>query len=1019
MDKIRIYLQSIFNGETLSESEWTEFCQEFSLKKTDRTLKTLARLFELCNHQEETIPYLESILSFFSRTGDPDLSIIHLSRFLENSEDPAKNVKALVEEKNKIKLIGRIFAESIYFSEILIKMPDYYFWFYDNGYGKVKNRDEMLAELIEACSRVEDEEEKLEEMRRFKSKEVLRIGANDLMDISGMQTTTGEISNLADVCLEYALLHYKKILTRKHGELEETCRFCVISMGKLGGFELNYSSDIDIIYVCEGNGAASMSGIPYTEFYTQLAQKIMQAINATTAQGYCFRVDTRLRPEGAKGRLVPTLDGYKAYYETRGKTWERQALIKARLSAGDRELGDKFMELITPWVYRKYLTIAEIQAIKHLKTMIETRVTSEGNWKTEVKLGEGGIRDIEFMVQFLQLLNGGNYPELRTQNTLIALSRLLNVKFFSLEEVHFLEDAYIFLRNIEHKLQIFNYQQVHNLPTDPEEIEKIARQLGYQKTHGVSPGKIFEKEYQETTERVRTIFNRNFKELYTDNKNDRFFELIQMETYDENELKIFGEFGFEDPVKVYKLLHEFTAGSLRSRTFFIDILPHILAALSRCPDADMGLVNFVKILEAYRAYGTLFEVFSVHKSILDVFIKLCAYSQFLTDILIQNPGFMDLFTEPDVFAKPKKRTEIQTVLDNMITVGIPFTDALYQLRNMEYFRIGLRNILGLCDIRTTNWELSNLAEVILLNAFHWFKKSQDELKAPCHVDWAFILAGKIGGKELGFGGDIDAVFIYDTNNELKDDYYAKEHFIDIIMNVSNFLGMVTPQGKLYELDFRLRPSGKKSPLTNSLDSMKIYYKEKGEVWEKLFLTKARIIASSPVFKSRVRKTIDNFVFSKIKEDELREKTVDMRKRIAEAARIKNKDKTHLSFKKWYGGLLDIEFLAEYLVILNGRKNPRLRKKNTVAMWNALARYNVIPPEHAETAIEAYKFLRNVENIMRIVHNVSHDFLPEDEKQFNLLLSRLNMEQNSKEDFLQKYNEYTFLIRELYYTYLGG
>ncbi len=1016
------YLNDIICQNSSCSVNVSTFFSEFALNNTEAAIKHVVRLFELLGNDEEKISLIETVLSFFALTGDPDTALIHIVRFLEAVENPAEKLVKITSNKQNIKLIARFFSESIYFSNIIINNPEYFFDLIKKDFGKVKTREQMLEEMIKSSEKYNElSEERIEEMRRYKNRAVVRIGANDLIGVSNLQTTTGEISNLADVCLEFSTMHYKKVLAQKHGQIDNSCAFAIISMGKLGGFELNYSSDIDIIFVCEGKGNTSKTGITYVEYYTMLAKKITEAVGANSANGYCFRVDTRLRPEGSKGRLVPTLDYFRAYYETRGKTWERQALIKARPSAGNVKLGHKFMDLITPFVYRKYLSLNDIKAIKHLKSIIESRVTKEGNWETEVKLGQGGIRDIEFMVQFLQLLNGGNFPELRTQNTLIALTRLYDAGALSFEEMNFLEQAYIFLRNIEHKLQIWNYQQVHNLPTDFIQLEKIAIRMGYISQKNASAGEIFAKEYKETTDKVRKIFKTNFHDLFTSAPGKDLYSVILNEDYNSEEIKsVFTEMGFSQPIKVYKILHKFTRGPDKISTFFSGMLYDLLKELSTTPDPDMGLINFVKILESYKAYKTLFEIFSKNKETLKLFVKLCAYSQFLTDIVIRNPGILDLFTEPGVFRGTKTRLEIQTVLNNMISFEIPFEEAIHTLRNMENFRIGLRNIEGICDIRTTNLELTNLAHIIILSTFKHFKEELEAKKGKCKTAWAFIFLGKMGGRELGFGGDIDAFFVYDKNEEISQGYYANEFFALVINKTIRFLEKITPMGKLYEVDFRLRPAGSQSPICISLPAMEKHYHKKGEVWERLYLTKAHIVASSGDFKRRVRKIIEDFVYSRIKESVLKSETVKMRKKIAENVKVEKPGKMHLSFKKWYGGLLDIEFLAECLVILHGRKNKILRRKyNTISMLNALNRQGIITNEEKDIATQAYIFLRKVENILRVVHNYSYDYIPEDEKEIKLLLHRLNMQGQTRNDFLQKYNEYSFMIRELYFNYLGG
>ncbi len=466
----------------------------------------------------------------------------------------------------------------------------------------------------------------------------------------------------------------------------------MLAFGKHGGEELNYSSDIDLMFLYDADGAThgGLSSIGNDEFHARVASEVIRLLSAHTGHGQAYRVDARLRPEGKRGPLARSLASTLTYYDTLGRTWERQALIKVRPVAGDLELGVRFLQAIESFVYRKYLTFAEINEIKAVKRRIEQIASRAGLSHTEVKTGRGGIRDIEFTIQFLQLLNGGDIPELRQRTTLLAMEALERVGCLTDQEYRVLDDAYRFLRKTEHRLQLLFDLQTHQLPESPEELTKLALRMGYRRKSEIRNPKseirnpksendassdcgtriadLFLADYREKTEPTHRILEHLLHQTFAGEGGQAEPEsdlILDPNPEPETIRGVLGRYPFRDPQAAYQNLTQLAQEEVpflstrRCRHFLASIAPSLLRALAETPDPDMALVNLEKVTRSLGAKTILWELFSFNPPSLKLYVDLCAWSQFLSEILINNPGMIDELLDSLVLNQPRTAAELR------------------------------------------------------------------------------------------------------------------------------------------------------------------------------------------------------------------------------------------------------------------------------------------------------------------------------------------------------------------------
>jgi glutamate-ammonia-ligase adenylyltransferase len=788
-------------------------------------------------------------------------------------------------------------------------------------------------------------------LRRIKNREMLRIALRDVARLSPLEQTMYEITAVAEVCLHEVCEGWLAELTRRWGDPQTD--ICVIAMGKLGGEELNYSSDIDVFFAYGEDGALKPSFTRH-EFFARLAEKMIGTFTAASAAGPLFRIDLRLRPEGAAGPPVRSLESIENYYAGFGETWERMALIKSRAVAGSSELFYEFAHRLQPFVYPRSLTPDVLDEIAAIKARIERAIPDE--LERNVKLGRGGIREIEFTTQALQLLNGARHAFLQERNTLKALRALRQLDYLAPGEMESLSAAYRFLRDVEHRLQIAGEEQTHTLPAAGAERELIARSLGF------AGERDFDDALRAHTGAVRAIFEK-FLQGNTAVASVRNLALFQDIAGAERELRVLGQPGGSGHV------------SPRTRGLYAKLEPLLLAGLGGLADPDAALHRFVRFVERYGIRGLLFETLVTHPRLLELLLRLFDSGPFLTEILMRRPQLLEETTRTGTLGRALDVATHLAGLARREEAQLAPGDWARVYRRAQLLRIGLRDLLGFADIGQVQREYSALAEACVIH-------THQELGLDNAV--TVIAMGKFGGAELSYGCDLDIVLVGD------DPARASE--------LVKAMTTQTAEGILFPVDTRLRPEGDAGLLAVPLEAFRTYYKSRAQPWEIQALTKSRPVCGPEMER-----------FATLARESWREfsQRVDpmpaIREMHARVVRERAGPNPLLAFKTGIGGLMEFEFHIQGMQMRHGVWEP-----NTIRALDALAAAGEVTAGTVTRNREDYLFLRKCEAVIRRADNSSISSLPPEDMAQRQLGIRLGFD--DRESFIARYREARESIR---------
>ncbi len=955
---------------------------------------------------------------------------------------------------SQINLLAALFSGSQVLGNLLVAHPDWLSHL-DIEHLRFPRRDQGLRGEVQGWLKdlldARDYSSAFSRIREFKQREMLRIAARDLGRLSNVPEITREISDVADVCLGTVWQICHRQLTERFGRPShqdmngkwQPTQFCVLGMGKLGGQELNYSSDVDVLFLYsdEGNlfkpGTKSVTGgamkpvMSNHQFFTRLAEAFIAEVSRVAPEGTLFRIDLRLRPEGDSGPLCRSLESYENYYAQWGQTWERMMLIKARCVAGDKGLAAEFLETIQTFRYPRAINPDVLREIGAMKDRIENEVVRAGELDRNVKLGRGGIREVEFIAQSQQLLHAGKMPFLQGAQTLPALEKLAQYNLLAEAEAHSLRDAYCFLRDVEHRLQMEENLQTHTIPTNKPARERLAKLMGFPDTAK------FETARRNHTEKVRAIFDRLFKSEKSVAPEEKLpGEFTGAET---KWLELLAEHSFREPDKMIHLLREFVEGpgyvhiSARTVELARGLLPRLLAM---CPkrgtkrrekkvernarptlsDPDRVVTRLDSFIAAYGARSTLFELWNSTPPIFELLILLFDRSEFLAELAIRTPDMVDVLVTSGRLRQ--RKTSAETLRD--LRHGLNDADQKMWLRRYhqtELMRIGLRDILGLADPEQYLTELSALADACLQYAVEVTMRKQKLKTAP----FVIIGLGKLGGAEIDYGSDLDIVFVADTA--------AKNlpKLAQLALEVMDLVSARTELGILFQTDARLRPDGEKGLLVNTLVAYETYYRERAQLWEIQSLTRSRAVAGDTKLGNRFREmamALTDFSNSKGARAGDKKKGADsritssavlscftpdwkakihhMRMRIEKERTPAGKD--DLAIKTGRGGLMDAEFIAQTLCLQNG-----WHEANTLRALERGRDEGVLAD--AEKLIENYRQLRRVEGILRRWSYEGETVLPDEPEPYYRVSVRCGFA--TPEEFRAVLAKWRRVIREVY------
>lgn len=965
---------------------------------------------------------------------DPDMALNNLERFVRAARNPLALGTLFERDTDALPTLVQIMAASQHLSEVLVNDPEG-FDLLRLTEGAPAARQMLVDDITAEVAALDHDLAVLRALRRFKRRETLRIAYGDILREQPLSVVALQISYLADALLEAALRAAgRKIGTHRGtpmGPDGKPARFTILGMGKLGGLELNYSSDIDLIYLYDYDGKTDgKRSISNREFFEQLAREMSRLITERTELGSVYRVDLRLRPEGERGPMVVSLESAMRYYDLRGRTWERQAFIKARPVAGSLELGNEFLQTLTPWIYRRYLTAADIAGIKALKRRIEQQTHRAGASDREVKTGHGGIRDIEFVIQFLQLLNGGSLPEVRTGNTLEALARLEQVGCLTNQERTLLEENYSFLRKVEHRLQIMFDLQTHLLPSDDVELRKLALRMDYVDKPDHPALDSFVADYREKTQLNRRILDHLLHDAFSDEGGTaaEVDLVLDPNPQEERIAEVLGKYPFRDLKQTYRHLMALGEEKLRflstrrCRHFLASIAPQLLSAVAGTADPDLTLVNLGAVSDSLGGKGVLWELFSFNPPSLRMYVELCAYSPYLSSILTSNPGMIDSLMDSLVLDKLPDREWLEKTLAELCRAAEDIERILHSFKNDQQLCVGVRDILGKEDVQATTGSLSDIAQVCLaeiasreyaklVTRFGIPRVGEGGKRAGRPCEWVILGMGKFGGREMNYHSDLDLIFLYEEDGNTAPSpgmparqSTSNQHFFSelgqrIIKNASQ-LGAY---GRLYEVDARLRPTGKSGALATTFAELVRYFREgSGQLWERQALCKSRCVFGSPRGVRMAKAAVAKAAFGRRWRRQDAEEIRHMRKRMEGTA-------TAGDMKRGPGGIVDVEFLVQMLQLRHARANPKLRRPNTLQALKALYTEKVLDADDYELFDAGYRLLRTIEGRLRLMNSTARDQLPQDPTELAKLAHLLHYP--SSDGLLMDYENATRQIRQ--------
>jgi glutamate-ammonia-ligase adenylyltransferase len=894
--------------------------------------------------------------------------------------------------------------------------------------------EDLQREARRWASRVPQGDELLRRLRRFKGRGTLRLAVRDVWLGAPMELLGREQAALAEAIVRMALAALEPTLRQRWGAPEPE-GFVVLGLGKLGGEDLNWSSDVDLVYLHRGDGmtlGGASGSIPTVTYYTRLAEGLTRALSTTTEDGFCYRVDLDLRPQGRAGAAVVSLPALLHYYEQQGRTWERAALVKARVVAGDEELGREVLESLTPFVWRRHLDLEAVDALRDIKEQIDLRSSASGD---DVKLGPGGIREVEFFAGALQLLHGGRNPSLRVRSTPRALQRLGDAGLLSQSDVDALTEAYASLRRVENRLQMVEDRQTHRIPPPGAERERLAHGLGF------AGSEAFVAELQ----RHRGYVERAFRTLLGQEARGELPDepdlalALDDDVDDARRAEALQRRGFEEPgaalAAIHRLRRVLGAARLEEGVGPSRLARRLLRGCAQSADPDQALfylTEFVSALAAPAGYLRLFrERPAVTRRLLDLF----GQSAYLSAEFVRIPELLDQLVSWDTEALHKSSEQIRAELESRLTrvSGDPelALGSMRRFKNEEVLRVALGDISGELDVPEVARQLSALADGLLEQAvflaldYAQARWGIPRLRSGARAPLAVLGMGKLGGRELGYHSDLDLLFVYgsaageETTGGSSGRLGHHEWFARAAQRLLSLLTLQFREGRLYAVDTRLRPSGNQGPLVVSEEALVEHHTRRGQLWERQALVKARCVAGDVGYGERLlSEVLAPLVWSRPLPAEAAAEIHRLRMRMERE--VADESAERLNPKTGQGGLVDVEFATQYLQLLHGGELPSVRRTGTLEAIEALAAAGKLSRAEASELRQGYLFLRRVESRQRLVHGRALQHLPTGGRALQLLARRLGYGGlDPGEAFLAAYRQAVTRVRAVYGRVLQG
>ncbi len=841
--------------------------------------------------------------------------------------------------------------------------------------------EEALANILSEISASGTEEGVTEAslmsgLRQRKREAHVLIALCDLAQIFNTEATTGWLTDLAEACTGAAIRFLLcdadsagKIKLPDRDNPDKECGWIVLGMGKLGARELNYSSDIDLIVFIDETRPAI--GDPYecVDTFSRMTRRLVRILQDRTADGYVFRVDLRLRPDPGSTPLAIPVGAALHYYEGRGQNWERAAMIKARPVAGDREAGKQVLVELAPYVWRKYLDYAAIADVHSIKRQIHAHkghgdIAIRGH---NVKLGRGGIREIEFFVQTQQLIAGGRFPELRGNQTVPMLGKLAERGWISEKARDCLAKEYYFLRDVEHRIQMIADEQTHILPEDDEGFARVSHMMGYDDTAEfsevfLSALKVVEKHYAALFEQAPELGSSSGNLVFTGDVDDP------------GTLETLASMGYERPSDICRVIRTWHFGRYRAtqsaeaRERLTELTPALLQAFAATKRADESLLRFDGFLQGLPAGIQLFSLLQSNPRLLNLLVMIMSAAPRLAEIITRKPHVFDGLLDPAIFSEVPTRTYLEERLRAFLGAATDFEEVLDRLRIFaaeHRFLIGIRLLTSAIDGVRAGRTFSDLAELMIGKAFEVVEAELQRRHGTVKgARVALLSMGKLGSRELTAGSDVDLILLYDHDKDTDESdgdkpLAASQYYIRLTQRLIAALSAPTGEGVLYEVDMRLRPSGNKGPVATHIESFGKYQRTEAWTWEHMALTRARAIHGDAAFIDFITDEIDKVLSTKRDTRKIAKDVREMRDLIYQ----EKPPRDDWDFKLKPGGIVDLEFIAQFAVLVGKvAKTPRpLATEEVLAGLDP----SFADPATIDTLVEAHRFYTNLSQTIRL------------------------------------------------------
>ncbi len=801
-------------------------------------------------------------------------------------------------------------------------------------------------------------------LRTLRKRVMLSLIVRDISGLADLNEVMTTISSLADVAVSFALKRLSEWLSLQYGQAmgEESGipqDLIVVGMGKLGGHELNVSSDIDLIFVYPEDGETSgPRHISNHEYFTLLGKKLISALHENTPDGYVFRVDMRLRPYGDAGPLAGSFAMLENYYLTQGREWERYAWIKGRPICGSQY--QEMASMLRPFVFRKYLDFGSFSSMRELHGQIRREVQKR-ELNDNIKLGPGGIREIEFIAQVFQLIRGGKEPALQTRSTLKALDLIAQRELLQPQAVDELREAYFFLRNLEHRLQYLEDAQTQTLPANDADRQLIAEAMKFPDWNA------FYTALSSQRQKVTRHFEQVFAAPHSQQQSHPLTGMWQGALEEGEAAERLLELGYQNSEETWQRLTRVRQGNRyaqlpeSSRARFDALLPPLIEVAAGFPNPDQTLERILKLLENISRRAAYLALLLEYPQTLSQVARLCSASPWVSDYLTQHPVLLDelldtraLHTAPDC---ARTGAELRELLDAATGDTEQQMDILRHFKQAQVFRLVSQDLAGLLSLEKLSDHLSDLADLMLGEALHlcWQGLRVRHRDAP---RFAIIGYGKLGGKELGYASDLDIIYLYDDDATEAPEIYAR-----LGQRINTWLTSLTSAGMLYDTDLRLRPNGSSGLLVSSVEAFSDYQQNQAWIWEHQALTRARYSAGDKEIGTSFERIRHQVLTQQRDWEKLKQEVLAMRKKMLDS----HPNASGLfDLKHDRGGIIDVEFAVQYLVLAHAHAHPELtRNVGNLALLKLAAELGLIPQELAEAARDAYRHFRQWQHALRL------------------------------------------------------